>query len=41
MDKIIKKEKKMLDKGMDHLLKVDKKHDMEMDKMKKKHHKKK
>ncbi len=40
MDKIIKKEKKMIDKGMDKLLKVDQKNDKKMEKMEK-HHKKK
>jgi hypothetical protein len=42
MDKIIKKEKKVIDKGMNHLLKVDKKNDKKMEHMEKeKHHKKK
>lgn len=40
MDKIIKKEKKMIDKGMDKLLKVDKKNDKKMEKMEKPHKKK-
>lgn len=35
MDKVIKKEKKAIDKGMNHLLKVDKKNDKKMEKMKK------
>lgn len=42
MDKVIKKEKKIMDKGMDHLIKMDKKQDRKMDKLEleKKHSKK-
>ena len=36
MDKAIKKEKKMMDKGMDKLVKMDKKHDKACDTKKKK-----
>lgn len=41
MDKAIKSEKKKIDKGMDHLVKMDKKRDKECDSamMKKKKHK--
>jgi len=43
MDKAIKKEKKAMDKGMNHLIKMDKKNDKKMEKMEKMkmHHKKK
>jgi hypothetical protein len=42
MDKAIKKEKKAIDKGMNKLISMDKKHDKKMEKLEKEHkHKKK
>jgi hypothetical protein len=37
MDEAIKREKKTIDKGMNHLLSMDKKRDKKMDKLEKEH----